>query len=484
MPHRGPALCLGLILFLPLLSATAAAQNVARIQADAVGVDFDRERTHAVGNARLAYGDFEICADELTADRVTGQVSASGSLQLRQGERQLRGRTLEYNMRTEEGVLTEARSAEQGIIISGERITFSPRELVAHNAYFTTCDRPDPHYSFNAERITLTAAETQHGGTPKSGRLSLNRARVTYHGRTLFTLPRYSVAVGSLGEPGGAPLPITGVSRDDGPYAAISYSLAPTDERTIADFSYRYTTFRGVRGHVRVGRHVGPAELSLQYVRREDGADRELRADDLETGLADVMINRSPEYGLRLPGLALGPRLRVRGEWLRGSYSEAFAGEQFARADADRSSASILVYAVPYALSPTITLSHAFGWRQSRYDPGDEFRVRFYSHTASITMGQRGRLAVSHVARRGSGETPFLFDGLGPERELLGDARWRLSPTWRFRLVELYDLKARDVRDMIFEVTRTVHCLNYTVGWRKSRGAFYVGIGLAQPSAE
>jgi len=190
---RRPVSWLGVVLFVPSLCAPAAAQNIARIQADVVEVDFDGEQTHAAGNARLTYGDFEISADELTADRVTGHVAATGNLQLRQGERQLRGRTLEYNIRTEEGVLTEARAAEQGIIIRGERITFSPRELVAHHAHFTTCNRPDPHYSFGAERITLTAQETEYGGPPESGRLSLNRARVTYRGRTLFTLPDVSL---------------------------------------------------------------------------------------------------------------------------------------------------------------------------------------------------------------------------------------------------------------------------------------------------
>jgi len=482
--RRRPVFWLGVALFVPSLCAPAAAENIARIQADVVEVDFDGEQTHAAGNARLTYGDFEISADELTADRVTGHVAAIGGLRLRQGERQLRGRALEYNMRTEEGVLTEARAAEQGIIIRGERITFSPRELVAHHAHFTTCNRPDPHYSFGAERITLTAQETDYGGPPESGRLSLNRARVSYRGRTLFTLPRYSVSVGRLREPGGAPVPITGFSREDGPYAVISYSLAPPDDRTIANFSYRYTTYRGIRGHVQVGRYLGPAELSLQYVRREDSADRELRADEVETSLADVMINRSPEYGLRLPGLALGPSLRVRGEWLRGSYSEAFAGEQFARATADRSSATLLAYTVPYTLSPAITVSHAFGWRRASYDPGDEFRVRFYSHTADLEFGPRGRLSLSYVARHGSGATPFLFDGIGPERELLGDVRWWVNPRWRLRLVELCDLKAREVRDMILEVTRTVHCLDYTIGWRKSRGALYLGIGLAPTTAD
>jgi hypothetical protein len=87
------------------------------------------------------------------------------------------------------------------------------------------------------------------------------------------------------------------------------------------------------------------------------------------------------------------------------------------------------------------------------------------------------------MARRGSGETPFLFDGLGPSSELLVELRWRVSSEWEVHLVDLYDLEERAPRDIVFEATRTAHCLAYTAGWRKQRGSFYLGIGLARPSA-
>jgi hypothetical protein len=36
--------------------------------------------------------------------------------------------------------------------------------------------------------------------------------------------------------------------------------------------------------------------------------------------------------------------------------------------------------------------------------------------------------------------------------------------------------------DIILSATRTVHCLDYTVGWRKARGALFFGIGITPPS--
>ena len=478
------SILLGLILLDVSTLVSAPLPTVALIEADVVEIDFDHERTHAAGQARLSYADLELRADQLTADRVTGQVEAAGELELTQAGRRLRGEALEYNLRSSEGVLKKARVAEQGVIITGEEVSLSPRQLVAHHAYFTTCDRPHPHYTFGADRITLTAQEGPPGQRPQSGRLTLDRARVTYHGRRLFTVPHYSVSVGELGEPHATPFPVTGFSRDDGPYASIAYALGRPDDPTLADFSYRYTTLRGIRGHIRLRRLLGPAELTAGYVRREDSADREFHPDELEASLAKVLVDRRAEYGVLIPDFPLGRSLRLRGEWLSGSYSERFAQEEEARASADRVSASVLLSANAYAVSPNVTLSHAVGWRRSSYSPGDRFSVRFYRHSADLNLSPTVHLSLSHITRRDSGETPFLFDGVGTGREFLGDLRWRVNPRWRLRLVDLYDLEAKAARDIIFEVTRTAHCLDYTIGWRKTRGTFFLGIGLATPSAE
>lgn len=480
---RLASVVLGVILVqaVPLLAAPAA--TTALVEADVLEVYLDHQRTEAHGAASLYYGTFRLRADRFVADRSTGAVQASGDLELEQAGRCLEGETLEYNLHTEEGVLTEARVAEQGIIITGEKLIFSPTRLVAHRARFTTCDRSDPHYSLGAETISLTAEQTPSGGPPQSGRLTFDRADITYRHRRLFTVPRYSVLVGQLGERNATPLPVTGFSRDDGPYASVSYTLGEPDEPTLADFNYRYTTYRGIRGHLRVRRTVGPLELGAGYVRREDPSDRELNPDYLEAGLANVVLNRMPEYSIRLPELAVGSSLRLRGEYLRGDYSERLPGEEHDRAGARRSSIGLLLSVTPYAASHKVVLSHAIGWRSASYSPGDHLAVWLYRHRAGIDLSRQVNFSLTHVTRRGSGETPFLFDQRGPRRELLGELRWRLGSRWRFRVLDLYDLEERDARDMILELTRTAHCLDYTIGWRKSRGTISLGISLAPASS-
>jgi hypothetical protein len=138
----------------------------------------------------------------------------------------------------------------------------------------------------------------------------------------------------------------------------------------------------------------------------------------------------------------------------------------------------------PYRISPSLELSHAIGWRRSDYSPGDDYSVRLFRHSLDFRASPRLRLRLSHVTRLDSGETPFLFDGIGPRREIVGEINWVANRAWRLRFVDYYDPETDRVRDMVLEATRTAHCLEYTVGWRKERGAFYIGFGLAPPSAQ
>ncbi len=463
--------------------AAALPPTVMEIRADVVELDLSRQTTRAHGQTRLDYGNLELHADQVTANRATGEIEASGHLALVQQGRRLEGDSLKYDYRREEGSLTQARVREQGVVIRGESIEFSPTRVVAHHASFTTCDKQPPDYALGADLISLTALQPGPQGRPESGRLTLDRARVIYHGHRLFTLPRYTVSVGQIGQAGTSPFPASGFDRDDGPYGQISYSLGRAAAATTADLSYRLTSFRGVRGYLKLRRNAGPLELSTSYVRREASSDREVQADEFTTHLADVMVNREPEFRAAIPALPVGRSLRLRAEVLQGSYSETRLTKSEIRARADRTALSALLVSTPYRVFRDLTLSQAMGWRRSDYSSGDRFDIRLVRHSLDFAPSGPARLSLSYVSRRGDGRTPFLFDAIEVGRELLADVRLRLGPRWQVRLVDLYDLTRRDSRDIMLAVTRTVHCLDYTVGWRKSRGTLFFGIGLTPPSA-
>ena len=452
------------------------------VQADSVNLNLERDTTEAIGHAQLTYGDAVLRADQITADRKSGDVEANGHLSLEQKGRRLEGDALTYNILSQRGTLLNARIREQGLIIRGESIDFSPLDVVARHAYFTTCDKPKPDYNLSADTISLTAVQSPPGKQPQSGRLTLNRAGVSYHGRRLFTLPHYSTAVGQIGQQSTSPFPSTGFDRDDGPYAALSYNLGRPGSPNAVAFSYRLTTSRGVRGHLRLQRDVGPLQLTAAYVRREAVTDRELGPDDFTTGLANVMVNREPEVRALMPSFAAGRSLSLHAELIAGSYSETQIASIIPRARAGRISGSALLTYAPYKISRSLSLSHAFGWRESAYSTGQDFSVRFLRHSLAYSPSGPAQVAFSYITRRGSGTTPFFFDRIEVGRALLSDIRYRVNPIWRVRLVDLYDLDRHDVLDMILSVTRTIHCLDYTMGWRKARGAFFFGINITPPS--
>jgi hypothetical protein len=206
--------------------------------------------------------------------------------------------------------------------------------------------------------------------------------------------------------------------------------------------------------------------------------------DDLEASLADVLVNRQPEYGVVLPASRVGRFFTLEASWLAGTYTEYESDGIEELAKADRSSIAVLVRSDAYTVSPSVRFSHAIGWRRSAYSPGDDLSVWLLRTTADARLSSRLDLRLSHVMRRQSGESPFLFDGVGPTGELIADVTWTVNPAWRLRLVEYYDLEDHETRDMIVEVTRTAHCLEYTIGWRTERGSIYAGMSLAPPLAQ
>jgi hypothetical protein len=464
----------------PAVASTAPI--VAVTEADVVEVDLAQQHTLAHGNAHLTYEGLDLRADELSADRATGDVEASGHLTITQQSRHMTGASIHYNLNTGIGSLKGARVMEQGVIITGEELTFAPDKIVARHAQFTTCNEPEPHYAFAADEITLTAQQTERGKPPKSGRLTMDHARVMFHHRPLFRLPKYSVSVGDIGKKNATPLPTTGFSRADGPFTTFTYSLGKQDSGWFGGFTYRYTTFRGIRGSLLANAPVGPAHLTFGYYRRQDPGDREIEPDDLEASTRRVIVNREPEYGIIMPERRLNRMLSLDVSWLAGSYSEREQPRVPERAAADRTSLNVLLKIAPYRISPRIELSHAIGWRRSTYSPGDEFRVRLYRHSLTYHASARLQLKLSHVTRDSSGATPFLFDGISFRREIIGEVRYVVNPAWRLRFVDYYDPEANRARDMIVEATRTAHCLEYTLGWRKERGTFYIGFGIAPPA--
>ena len=466
--------CLSLLAAIPV----SGLADVTTIQADTVELDTNLAAASANGNAILTYGKLSLHADAITANRATGDVVAVGNLSLCEADRRLCGGHLQYNLHTDEGVLTQAQVVEQGVIVRGELIEFSPKKFVARHASFTTCTKERPDYSLDADTITLTAAATDARGRPVSGRLTLNRAKVYFHGKRLVTLPNYSVSVGGIQEGKASPLPTSGFSRNDGLYTQLDYTLSRPDRPVLADARVRLTTHRGLTGLVEARRLYRSHELFADYTHRQDVRQTELQADQLTFSTANVLVNRAPEFGARTDDYPLSKFLHLAADARYGRYTE-FDADGGELNGANRFSASALVSTDPYPVLHDLLLSHAVGYRAAYYSTDDRFAIGFFRTTVQFPRSDENHLALSYIGRSTSGRTPFLFDDVQVGSELLADFRHRLSPAWRLRAIGAYDLEDGSTRDVAVSLTRTVHCLDYTLGWKQLSRTFFFGITLA-----
>ncbi len=122
---------------------------------DAVDVDADSveysEKEHKIvakGSVRIALGERSLFADEVAVDLDDQELVATGNVILMEGLNRLEGDHIEYNYRTNLGVITNARALlAPGISFSGVEIRREgERTYWVKEGYFTTCRacQPEP----------------------------------------------------------------------------------------------------------------------------------------------------------------------------------------------------------------------------------------------------------------------------------------------------------------------------------------------------
>lgn len=178
-----------------------------RVTLNADRVSFNDETGHALaeGNAILTYNDISIMAERLDYDADTQKVQAmplpNQQVVITDGERVIKGDNLNYDLNTQEGILTRARSAvpvgEDGgvLYIHGEDIDVMPWELAKErklvhgepadyliewkNVVLTTCALDHPHYRLEAKKISFIPGK----------KLVAKRPRIYLGNKYLFTSP-------------------------------------------------------------------------------------------------------------------------------------------------------------------------------------------------------------------------------------------------------------------------------------------------------
>jgi hypothetical protein len=451
------------------VGAGSAPMSLRQVEADQVEVDEPTTTAHAVGNARLNYDDIVVTADAIDVNYRTRAVSAQGRVVFRQGDRTLSGSELTFDLSRQTGHLRDISAEADGVFYRGESIDVSPGRWVITGSSLTTCDRPHPHYEITGRRLTVRPGKSA----------TFERAGIWFHGRRVFSWPRYRMSLRK--ERGTQPslLPRVGVGRRDGVYFVLTPTLSPEDSRLQNRIEARVTAKRGVRGRLESSYRTGWGDVYLLASQAEDRQEIGEPFGPEENVLTDLSVDRVPEIGVRAvsrplaPGLTLDGRLsaaRVR-EFPTDVHSRRYAADATLRLDRHR-------------LSPVLSVSETVGLRHARYDHGLDQTVVSLGTTFHYQYSPGLRFDVGYVRRTASGETPFEFDRVQIARELRAGTDWTVNPSWRIALDGRFDLDRQRFRDADITLNRTAHCLVYSVTWRQVSREVSVGMTLARFSGQ
>src|SRR6185369_6901119 len=124
------------------------------------------------GKAEIVFRDYTVRADEVTYDEDTGLITATGNVYAEggQNDERITASHGEYNIKTQQGKFYDV-LASTGVRFKGKNVTLTndypfiftgkmvektgPDRFVVHHGSVTSCQLPNPKWTFNAERVEI-----------------------------------------------------------------------------------------------------------------------------------------------------------------------------------------------------------------------------------------------------------------------------------------------------------------------------------------
>ena len=268
------------VLFLGIAATlTGFAAERAWITTDGV-LSYDGDDWIAVGGVRLVQGETEIRAERLRYDVDAELVYFDGNVLMTQGDDQVRGSSLVYNVATNSGTISDAQvsyiveGVRDPVYLLGPTIEFSPGQATVYDGRLTTClPITAPGYYLQSRRIDIYPGD----------RIVVRNVRFVESGMTLFYWPYVTISLRE-GRPSRISFPEIGRNSEDGWYVRVSYAYdGPGDGygEAIVDVTERRGIGTGVN---HTYRDRPDSKGSFTAYRR---ANRATGHDDLLLGLKE-----------------------------------------------------------------------------------------------------------------------------------------------------------------------------------------------------
>lgn len=133
---------------------------------DSMLFDLTTNEVHLFGEAFVKYGDITLTADNIVYDFDSYLVYAEGGVDsvgnavnkpiFKQGSESFDATRITYNFNTQKGFIKEVFSETNGAYVFAKKSKKQPNNQVhIKGGFFTTCDNPNPHYSFRTGKMIV-----------------------------------------------------------------------------------------------------------------------------------------------------------------------------------------------------------------------------------------------------------------------------------------------------------------------------------------
>ncbi len=260
------------------------------------------------GEVAITFRNFVLRADEITYDTASGDITATGDVIFDGGphDEHLEASRATYNVRTDSGRFydvtgtTGARFRGKHVVLTSSNPFFfsgalvekdGPDHFVVHHGVVTSCEMPNPKWTFNADKITVDAGE--------EARIYHSTFRL-FHVPILY-LPFAQHPVDRLGRQSGFLIPNVGQSSRKGTILgeALYWAINRSMDATIGA---EYFSHRGWAQHGEF--RARPSQDSTVNVRYFGVLDRGFGSPHVDQGGEDVRANLEAKLPFGFRGVA------------------------------------------------------------------------------------------------------------------------------------------------------------------------------------
>ncbi len=489
-----------MVLVSAIFVRTATAQPLPiTVDGDIITYDSVNQIVTAEGHVRTTFKHYTLFADALRYDLRSQVAVATGHVRVIDSQgRELRGKTLTYNNRAEEGVLEPTEGLidrERRVYLRGERLDFNPSRFISHESFVTSCDPRRPLVHLTARRIEIVPDEE----------IVAYQASVYVGNRRLLTYPRFVVSL----RPGeeGTVFPGFGVNNADGYWVDYHFPLRLGDDRGRVNMKYGTTS--GIMGLLTLTHKKPSFDTTLRLGRTQTTQEQRLFSgvfDLLQYDVAEIGAENKP---VRIASTPFSWALSGMAGW----YSERLSAQQLvdlsraANISTSRLDARLSLGSSRIPLAPRLTYGIQAAFQVSSYGTGDVRTITSYGADLAYQMDPFTVATLGYSRGVISGMTPLSLDVIDPadtisvgitrvvqdryrfafsaarnaalsETKLSGLAALVVNARWEFSMSAVYNTRLAAFEDIDYAIRHLCDCVDVIARYRSTRGEISLEFGL------